>query len=199
MPDESYVLDILDSLVHVGRPILLQYFSLDSCIASSNVSRQILWAHHIYAEAAPVKAYVVNAKGDEFLRKGHPEWVKGMRDGAYAVGVGYGGPNPDKWDGHLVLVVDHRYLVDMSGDQFARPEYGIEVKPFYARLDGVDLTGRKSRLALGLPNGGVLLYEGDPDNQLFRRAPDWLRPYREVVRDVSKALSQDLLRRRATT
>lgn len=197
MLDETYVSDILDSLCHVGRPVLLQFFRLDSCIASSNVVRQVLASYHVYSEAVPVKAYVVNAKGDEFLRQGHADWVREKREGAYAVGVGYGGPDPDAWDGHLVLIVDHRYLLDMSADQLARPQYDILVTPLIAKVDGVDLSRPKSRLALGLEKGGVLLYEGDPDNQLFRRAPDWMRPYRDVVRALSETLRQDLARRRA--
>jgi hypothetical protein len=182
---------VLNALCDVGRPIILRYVSADSCISSCNIGVQVLRQFNIRSHPIAVKFAAFNQKAHEFLLAGHPEWAKQERDGAYGVGAGYGhGPSDDAWDGHLVLVVRGRYLLDLSADQASRPNRGIHITPLWFILPVGG--GFVRKIALTNEKGGTVSYEPDPANTSWRVAPDWKRSWDEPVREVTAAVRRTL-------
>jgi hypothetical protein len=45
--------------------------------------------------------------------------------GAYTIGIGTGEPQAGKWPGHLITVVERKFLVDLTLDQGSRPQLKI--------------------------------------------------------------------------
>ena len=163
---------VVDALCRVGRPIILRYASPDSCIASCRIGMDVLRMFGIRSHPIAVKAAVFNQKGHEFMDSGHPDWVRQGRDGAHSVGIGYGGPDPRKWDGHLVLLVRGRLLLDLSIDQAARPDKGIYLHAFRTVLP-TGFLEQGSGLVVQNPEGGTISYELNLGNRSWKFAPDW--------------------------
>lgn len=168
---------ILRALCDVGRPLMRKGgLGLDSCIASCRIGMDVLRRFGVHSAPLAVKAAAFNATGHQFMLDGHPEWVKERRDGAYALGAGYGpGPRSDAWNGHLVLIVGSSHLLDLSADQLARPAHGIHVEAMVAALPKHGLFAPTDRIVAINPRGGAVVYEADPRNAAWRAAPDWNR------------------------
>lgn len=176
MKDPAMVENVLQTLCDVGRPLMLTQMGLDSCIASCRIGMDVLRRMGIHSSPLAVSVAAFNAKGHEFMLDGHPEWVKEKRDGAYALGAGYGrGPRSDAWDGHLVLIIGSSHLLDLSADQLARPAHAIRAGPFFAPLPKGGFYALSERIVYANPNGGVVVYDADPRNAAWRTAPDWNR------------------------
>lgn len=177
----------LDFLCTKGREAILKVARKDSCIGSCRVGMDTLRRLGIPSTPLAVKVAVFNAKAAEFMAQNKADWVREQRDGAYALGIGY--PNEavelDRWNGHLILLVGE-YMVDLSIDQTARPEKGIQIRPFYAKLAEY-LSGGLQVLVLN-PQGGTILYEPNPGNAEWKGTPDWDGPRWESI---SKALAQE--------
>lgn len=190
MRAEVEVETVLRALCDVGRPLMLNWMGLDSCIAACRVGKAVLRRMRIHSSPLAVKVAAFNAKGHEFMLDGHPEWVKEQRDGAYALGAGYGpGPRSDAWNGHLVLVVGSSHLLDLSGDQLSRPAHGISVGPFFAPLPTQGFAALSEFIVWRNPGGGAVVYEADPENDAWKLAPDWdLERWMPLVEEVHRAV-----------
>lgn len=181
--------EVLDGLCGPGRALLLKKFKVNSCIASTNVARQVLRRFNYPSYPVPIKVAAFNAKGAEFARSGHPEWARTGKDGAWGVGIGYGHGDGDGWDGHLALVVDDSYFLDLTIDQASRPARGIHLHSLYTEMDEQSIEiltagGTGKYVVFDLSEGGVILYMGDPDNVEYRQSPDWTRNYHHIAREL---------------
>lgn len=45
--------------------------------------------------------------------------------GPYTIGIGTGEPQAGKWPGHLITVVERKFLVDLTLDQGSWPQHKI--------------------------------------------------------------------------
>ncbi len=175
----------LETLCRVGRPTILGHgISVDSCIASTRIGVEALRRIGIAAGPTAVKVAAFNKEGHRAMVAGHPEWVREQRDGAYGIGIGYPTDGPG-WDGHLVITVERKWLLDLSIDQASRPEHGIVLKPFFTRRAFTS----KGVMLLRIPDGGALRYELDPDNKAYKHAPDWrLTKWGPIVKEIVAAI-----------
>lgn len=162
---------ILDLLCKVGRPTMLKEgLALDSCIATCRIALEVLRRFRIPANPIAVKLLALNAKANKFMLGGHEDWVATQKHGSYSIGMGHGqGPDSQKWDGHLVLIVQRQWLLDLSIDQASRPEHGILTEPFYTRK----AFNANDVMLLRREQGTVLRYELDHENRYWKNAPDW--------------------------
>lgn len=126
----------LDALVEaVPSAVRAAGLKPNSCILSTRLGVEWLRAHRIRAQAMPVALVVFNPAGWELVQAGiaadrADEWDAA---GAWSVAVGLGvteGSGPG-WDGHLVVIADGRYLVDLSAGQVQRLQRDIKAEAFW--------------------------------------------------------------------
>jgi hypothetical protein len=144
------------AIAAVVRPLILERFRPDSCIASTVAVVQVSRYFGQYARTQPVRMCAWNAEAAGLMQAGvlMTEWP----GSAWSVGVtGTDQVDPNGvWDGHLVAVTA-THLIDASLDQFSRPSKGITLTPSAFELspewapDGV-IAGR-------MDGGVVLCYE----------------------------------------
>lgn len=138
------------------RPLILQRFRPDSCIATTRAVVEVL---HYFGQAArvqPVRVCAWNAEAAALVaaKVTMSAWPRS----AWSVGVtGTDQVAPDGvWDGHLVAVTT-THLVDASLDQFSRPHKGIVLDA--AAFELAPDWATAGRMAMRQPAGQVLCYE----------------------------------------
>jgi len=121
----------LDWFAIVTRAEVLQIWRPDSCIESTRVGLAVLERYGYSARPVVTGVVAANAAAIPLARRGVPvpEWPKG----AWTVGVTAEGNHlPDRFDGHLVLVLrragGRRLLIDLSADQMDRPERDLRIR-----------------------------------------------------------------------
>ena len=138
---------------HVTRNAVLGYWQRQgSCIASVNVGLRV--ARYFGVPAHPQPVAVAYRSATHSL-------------GTYATGVV--DRTRGRWDGHLVAIIDDRWLVDLSADQFDRPGRGLRVtRPV--------ITGWEPATGDGSfhdPEHEVTATFRRVHDTSFKRAPDW--------------------------
>ena len=171
-------------LVEVGRPTILEIADENSCIFSTRLAVDYLQSKGILAE--PMAVSLV-AYSPEFVRRADElgsmpdqqltqQWFE-ESPAVWSVGVGV----PEKasstsagWEGHLVAIVEGRYLLDLSADQVSRPEKQMLVKPFFCELalqQESFLSG--GTLSVFSKQHALLLYHARLNDRSYAQAADW--------------------------
>lgn len=173
MVDEA---PIVETLLHVARPIILSEYRADSCIGSTRIAIDALDYFGVEAIGFGCRAMVWNRVHAAAVDAGHSEPTSVL--GAHSVGIGY--PNaaaettPGLWL-HVVALTAHQ-LIDLSLDQASRPERDMETAP---------LAGPRPAFKDGLhysfacvDSGVRVLYERCDDpcvTELWHRSRNWQR------------------------
>lgn len=168
--------EIVEKLMIYGRPEILKDFRADSCIVSTAIGIDVLTAFGILAEPLPIKTSIFNTpyvkrieSGSEFPnRETLIRW--GQEDGSYSVGIGYGENQPNKWAGHLVILAENQWLIDLSIDQANRPAYNMVFAPIAVEIDDSFLKGKTPRIVK--QDDCVIRMEAIGDRG-FLISPDW--------------------------
>jgi hypothetical protein len=164
--------DLIPYLLGRGREIILEDFERTSCIISTRVAVEVLKAHGIEARAQAVKVEALNATAVWDVKTRAPE----PRLGSYIAaveGTGVLDQADNSWDGHLVAIFTDakgEVLLDLSADQFARPQHGIHAEPLamrFAKIGGWPI-GRV------WPNGSAIAYAPVPSRS-YRSSSNWDR------------------------
>jgi hypothetical protein len=166
----------------VRRTVITEYAAERSCIATARVA--IATARYFGISAEPL-ACSVRASSRLFETTGGAEGHS-----VQVVGSGVLEPATNGWDGHLVAILDRRFLVDGSADQFSRPGKMMIVEPMVVELPEWPLTGGISGAN---QHGVVMRYWPMADQRSFRNSPDWhaRRPkIRTVVAHAIRALRE---------
>lgn len=154
-----------------------------TCVLHTRVGLDVCRALGLNAKPLPVKTLIYNA---EYVRRmlelgRHPteeEAQPWFEAGAWAMGAGVRGadraPNGRVgYNGHLVLAVEGRWLVDLSLDQFTRPAKDIILRYGYFEAPAF-VTGAADDYGVEV-NGSMVAYLRH-DDRTFLRAPDWIEP-----------------------
>lgn len=165
----------------------------DLCVLATRVGLHALNELRVPARPTPVRVAVYTDAYRDFMfrRADEPtpaDLRRAQENGAHAVMLGFGvdpGRRPG-YDGHLVLTVGNRWLVDMTIGQASRPAKGIELP------DGL-VTDARPMLREGHPltcsyDGFALTYMPH-ENDTYLVAPDWTMP------KPGNPLVQELVRR----
>lgn len=195
---DRHVEDVLEAMVQESPALLYEKYRPDCCIAATSIALDVLKYFHVDAQPLPVRATAMNRAMRERHEQGNPPTAEeiaawqakpGPIDPTepWGVGLGFenGGPG---WAGHLIAVIEERWLLDLALRQASRPERGLVVpdagwgtitRPLPRR---VDQAGRLLALA-DLADGGTLTYWTAPDAPDWRDAPDWghTRPTKGAV------------------
>ena len=75
------------------------------------------------------------------------------------------------WSGHLVALVENKYLLDLSIDQASRPERGLLLEPFFIEVPSGFMQG--SGISVTTSQGAELQYWARPADKSFLQAGDW--------------------------
>ncbi len=110
--------EVANVLKEIGRPeIMSDYQDPNNCIPSTLVVLDVCRELGVQAEALVVEVDVESLDGSAKKRVGHRV---DDRD------------TPDRWQGHLVAIVDGRFLLDLSIDQINTETWGFYVWPILA-------------------------------------------------------------------
>jgi len=180
--------NLLLRYAEVARPIILQHFRADCCIASTAITIDVLKALDVSAVPFPCQAMIFNAAfiertnrlGRWPTREEMLEWTNGS--GPWSVGLGYP-PNDEEYVGHLAVIADNKYLVDASVDQATRPLYHLFLPPVL--LANVSRDFRRSKkgaeFKLRSETGDLIIYQPQPKNRVYLTAPDWVDKSRHTA------------------
>ncbi|MDQ1584448.1 MAG: hypothetical protein QOF36_2502 [Microbacteriaceae bacterium] len=192
---------VAEGLPAVGRfPILkVATGTLNNCISSTRIAKMVCDHYGIPSRPVPCQVLVWNrAAQDRSEREGKfllPEtraereaWE--AEDGTYARAVGWGDipTNADSWPGHLVLVVNEEWIVDLSMDQGMDPRHGLAPEPLtfpaHPFLDGefYPLWHAGSGTGIG--------YLYAPDKPPFEDSPAWSWPEPHFPAVVAEIVSE---------
>lgn len=166
---------ICELLCKFGRAEVLKHFRQDSCIASTKVVVKTLAHFKINARPLSVDVEVCNPTYcrlyDQINRLPNEEELKlWVEQGARLVCIDSSG---DKV-GHVVAIVENELMIDLSIDQFNRPEKEIVIS------DGEGMGGvlprnfvrNGGRVSYNC-NGCSIVYWAQPENKFFLKSPNW--------------------------
>ena len=183
---------LMQALIDVGRPIILESFSPDSCIASTRIGLAVLTYFGIAAKEYPVSITVLNKDAMQFLAEHDGDlfalkaetmkYAVEDRGGPWTVGLGAPDlpelrPNGTVgWPGHLVIGM-RRWdrLLDLSLDQVSRPHKNM---PLGATMIDVpehwwDITEERQPTVLTDGTSGTVLLLMHRHDTNYRKAPNW--------------------------
>lgn len=188
-PDAEQQERVLRALITVAPPILRRFWNPDSCIASTRDAVDALHCFRLRAEPLSVRTMVFNqpAWTEIVVRDRFPqskaereEWFGPV--GGHSLGIGYGADDPSGWPGHLVVLVENRWIVDLTLPQANRPAKWVVLTPLVFEAEPALLEG-KTRQVMQV-NDCVVIYErakrGDMQAEGWRTAKDWRDPKRHV-------------------
>lgn len=168
---------MLSRLVDAWPEIRDAHFTPDCCLNATRVLMEACRASLPRASCRPlaVEATAVNAQAIRLMaREFTPEewWSSGAH--FLACGPRDEGVDENAWPGHLVLVVNDRWLVDGSAAQMARPAKDLFVPSVViARLKPRHLTG--APIEISLSKGGCLIYRALPASREHLSFPGFQR------------------------
>lgn len=154
---------------------MLKTLRPDSCVLASRVAIDVL-SHYGYAASPhPVAIMASNDVRWQAMQSGRDgPWVD--KAGGYSVGVGRL-PTSNETR-HLVVVVPAQLkMIDLSLDQFSRPEKGIPLQPTWFDIHPEWSSGSSASMALKSAHGVHLYYEHGQWSA-FASSVDWLNPKR---------------------
>jgi len=176
-PEQAAVIvnpdEVIRRLIELGRPIMLQHWAPDSCVAATRVGLDVLTHYGINdAHEVSVGVLALNAPAAIHMANGEaidiPKW--NPIDGSWAVNCAWLAPtNP--WKGHLVILRQDK-LIDLSLDQWSRPAYNMVFAAGSFEVP-VGFGPGQAEFHLSLPNGTAIWYKAWPDDQGFQPSPDW--------------------------
>lgn len=152
-------------------------YALNCCIAASTIVSDALSFFGVECEPMAVDIIAYNKAGREASDAGLPisEWP----DEAWSVGSDHdrpvGGPG---YDGHLVVYFPGKGFVDLTCNQYRKPDKGIAVEaPIWVELPDDYEMGKW--LELPRPDGTKVVYRLRPDQKRWKHAKDYRSPYRK--------------------
>lgn len=160
----------VDELTMIGREVrrkVLETHRVDSCIYTTSFAVSVLRTMGYDAYPLPVQVAVLNRAMSE---------GRGIAGGGWGVGIGFGAEQKEGgWDGHLVAIVNRRYLCDFSIDQASRPEHQMEISVLVGDVGEPFLRGREDASFVSEAGEPVHVHYHAIDDQSFRASPDWER------------------------
>jgi len=184
----KYHLDTLEAIVTVSPSILVRKYKEDCCIAATRILIEVLKKLHF----RNIKPLVVEANifNEVYCTKGRPpeseeEAKAWLEEGAWQVVVGDRQTIiPNKWPGHLVVILEDKYMIDLSMFQASRPQKKINMAPICTVVpENFVKGGDKCGLMF---NNCMITYSPFLKDQSYQKAKDWWDKTRsaDVVSDI---------------
>lgn len=176
---------VLDALTEVARPLILEHFTPDSCIASTRIGIDTLTYFGIRSEPLPITAVLFNADAMDLLQQGvSMEDLKERMNalsadaegGPWSLGLGVGTQQPGAWAGHLVIAIpQHHAVVDLSADQASRPHKNMPMQPYHVSIEDPEWWEGSQPVATFTTSHGtaLILDRRAADPHGYTRTPNW--------------------------
>ena len=183
-----YQLDMLEAVVTVSPKIILRKFKEDCCIAATRILIEVLKKFH-FKDLKPltVEANIFN---EVYLKKGRlpqsdEEAQTWLTEGAWQIVLGDRELQlPNKWPGHLVVILNNKHMIDLSLFQANRPHKNINMEPLCAIVPEGFVKG-EDHCSLIFKNC-LMTYISFPQDNTYQKAKDWCDKSRtdDVVKDI---------------
>ena len=128
---------VIEAFAKTARPIMRQFMSANSCIGAARTTIEVMRLYGLRAVEKPV-CYAFQVPARKYAR------VSGFSAEARAEMEAKATSWRDEltengWNGHLLVLVEDRWLIDAAIDQADAPEFGVPVPP---EIFVVDTKGR---------------------------------------------------------
>jgi hypothetical protein len=161
-----------------ARPIMRRWMNAASCIGATRTTIEVMRLYGLRAVEHPV-CYAFQVPARKYARVGGFSTEEQAEMRAKATGWKDVLPDGPGWNGHLVALVEDRWLIDPALDQTDAPEFGVSVptEAFVVDTAGYDWDPHKNfeiRLGLVLDNGdhAELMYRSIGDRS-YRESEAW--------------------------
>jgi hypothetical protein len=170
---------VIEKFARIARPMMREYMSADSCISAARTTVETMRLCGLRAVEIPV-SFIFQVPVREYAR------LSGLSTEEYAEAKAKAKawkdlthPDGKGWDGHLIVLVERRWILDPAIDQADAPEFGVSVPPevFFFDSSGQDWNPRENfhmELKLVLDNGddAQLIYRSTSDRS-YRTTEAW--------------------------
>ncbi|MBD2461047.1 hypothetical protein H6G89_08330 [Oscillatoria sp. FACHB-1407] len=178
-------LESLTSISRLVREEILRGYVQESCIATSKLLLQVL--HELGIQARPIpntvlvmnQPYAANVNRIGRLPQGKELETWSKQDNSYSVGLGFGMGSPDRWTGHLgilVTIANSNLLIDASVDQVNSPKRLLAIEPPVIAPVPEQFATREASVMVE-QNQCLLIYTSKPGNDSFRQTPAWMHSF----------------------
>ena len=181
--------------------VFVKKFRQDCCINATRVLLDVFRHFDMKARPLSVECAVHNKMLVDFIAAHNgvmpaeevvDEWYE---KGAWGVRIEGEVVTKDRgWAGHLVGIVQDRWLVDSSSGQMSRPEKGIHLPPILVAPATRLFLKARERCILNGPEGAVILYGAKLDDKSYETASGFQRHdfNREVAAEIIARMSKRL-------
>ncbi len=168
----------LGTFMDAACAVLPRFYAPECCLAATRITVDVLERLHMQVRPLVVNLMIHNpalvakarppASAEEALRwRDHDNAAMGI--------CGARGPHrPGRWPGHLVAIVDERFLIDLTLPQMNRPHKDINVPPIMCGVSAEFLAGTAVRSFL--VNGCRVFYQAVLDDESYAEVTDWKDP-----------------------
>ena len=180
---------LCEKVVEFGRPLILTKYPIDSCIVSARIVQETLDYFGINAIPLPVSVLVQNPRMVQHWADGaeDSDVQRAYDEGAWAVGLACSPfpPPLGMCSCHLVnYIATEQILIDMTLDQAAKPEKGINLTP-------IVVPSVRAFPFWIERNGCLLIYEQKEIDNGWRNSPYWgCRDRRPIVGALIRRLKE---------
>jgi len=117
---------IVDVFSQIARPIMRQFMDASSCIASARCTIEVMKLFQLRSQEIPV-AFALQVPARKYARISG--WTEEQRAEMRKTAASYQDLPIKGWNGHLLVLVENRWVIDPSIDQADAPEFGVSIPP----------------------------------------------------------------------
>jgi hypothetical protein len=167
--------EVIARFASVARPVMRKFMVAASCIGSARTTIEVMRTYGLRAVEIPV-CYAFQVPSRKYARIGGFSEAERAEMRAKC-STWYDEPSEDgSWNGHLIVLVEDRWLLDPSLDQVESPQFGV---PAPCDIFVVDTVGQEwdpnEQFRINL---GLILDNDDKATLTYRRIED--TSYRET-------------------
>lgn len=172
---------VIDTYVEHAAEVFPRHFTKDCCINATRVLVEVMAHFGVSAQPLSVSCVAHNKILVDYIEKHRGSLTEAEVDeaydnGAWGVRIETGKQvKPNGWPGHLVAVVNNKWLVDSSAGQMSRPHKGIQLPPIVVVPATRRFQSGDELCVLTGPEGALLLYEAKPGDTSYVTASGWQR------------------------
>lgn len=172
----EYQIKMVEAIAKVAPPILMKHYREDCCIIATRIVVEVLKRLHF----KHIKPFVVegNVFNESYVRKGRTpqsqeeaqEWLK---EGAWQIVLGdrVDRGEKGKWAGHLVVLLNDKYMFDVAAYQANRPHKQIRLDPLFTTVPE-DFVKGEDKCQL-MYNNCLVIYQAFPNDKSYQHFKDW--------------------------
>lgn len=179
---------ILETIAKIAPNAILRKYKETCCIAGARIIIEVLKKLHF----KNIKPFTVEANifNEVYVKKGRTpqsdeEAQQWLTEGCWQIVLGDREEKIEgRWPGHLVVLINDQYLLDVTIFQATRPHKGIHLTPVLTTVPEDFIKG-EDKCGL-MYNNCMIIYTSYPTDDSYKTARDWwdVARSKEVVSDI---------------